>query len=412
MGLFGNGISKKDALNDLFRNSTNPQGVVDTLNRFVNSKKADLGKRRAELDALESRAGGMTLFTEAFAYVRYHQNLYPAGQAPRAPAFPGSSQAALVAPFAAATLSHSPASSPMKGPGPAPAHENPFWDPTEAPPSYDGHPVPALAPEKSAAYMTPQATGFAPQVGASASSARPVATPLAAQASGVKEEQFKLLAKYDVVFVVDDSSATGAHWGAVREAIAETASVVGEHDQDGFELRFLYHPQSYTGLRSAEQVNELLSDIQPQAEGTAYLGAALDPVLASHMQALTKASAGHGKGAAQPVKPLIVMVITPGIFDMDVEDVEEKVLHYAKKLDKMDAPLRQVGVQFVHVSSDPNAPKSEHLQHLDEYLEENGAPRDMIDTKRFVPGDRRRLLEILLGAVVQRLDRAGERRMT
>ena len=93
------------------------------------------------------------------------------------------------------------------------------------------------------------------------------------------------------------------------------------------------------------------------------------------------------------------------------DDVESPLIAAAKKLDKLDAPAWQVGVQFFQVGRDEEAKK--HLKSLDDELAEIAGDddlRDMVDTVPFkgeegatLTGDG--ILKVVLGAVNRRLDR-------
>jgi len=52
-----------------------------------------------------------------------------------------------------------------------------------------------------------------------------------------------------------------------------------------------------------------------------------------------------------------------------------------KKLDKMNAPLTQVGIQFLQVGDDDEAAK--WLKSLDDDLEDDHDVRDYVDTRTF-----------------------------
>jgi hypothetical protein len=73
-------------------------------------------------------------------------------------------------------------------------------------------------------------------------------------------------------------------------------------------------------------------------------------------------------------------VLTDGVPSDDVESV---LLSAAKKLDKLDAPPYQVGVQFFQVGNEEGA--KEALEELDGGLSEHveGGVRDIVDTVTF-----------------------------
>lgn len=108
-------------------------------------------------------------------------------------------------------------------------------------------------------------------------------------------------------------------------------------------------------------------------------------------------------------RPLNIIVITDGIPSDDPESV---IIHAARKLDALDAPPWQVGIQFFQVGEEQGA--ADALRDLDDGLvDRGGGIRDMVDT---VPwsggrGGRERglsaegILKVVLGGVNRRLDR-------
>lgn len=103
------------------------------------------------------------------------------------------------------------------------------------------------------------------------------------------------------------------------------------------------------------------------------------------------------------MKPLNIIVITDG---MPTDDPESVIIAAARKLDQLEAPAWQVGIQFFQVGNEIGA--TEALKELDDGLAEMGNVRDMVDTVPFAAGQRLsadRILKVVLGAVNRRLDR-------
>ena len=103
-------------------------------------------------------------------------------------------------------------------------------------------------------------------------------------------------------------------------------------------------------------------------------------------------------------KPLNIIVITDGAATDDPESV---IVDAAKKLDAIQAPPWQVGIQFFQVGDDREA--AEVLRELDDALVDLGCKRDMVDT---VPNNRlgatlsaETILKTVLGGVHRRFDR-------
>ena len=103
-----------------------------------------------------------------------------------------------------------------------------------------------------------------------------------------------------------------------------------------------------------------------------------------------------------------LICITDGV---PTDDVEGPLIQAARRLDKMNAPAWQVGVQFFQVGRDKAA--REHLQSLDDELESAAGKvelRDMVDTVPFTDDVGARLtgdgiLKVVLGGVNRRQDR-------
>ncbi|KAG7000877.1 putative AC transposase [Fusarium oxysporum f. sp. conglutinans] len=106
-------------------------------------------------------------------------------------------------------------------------------------------------------------------------------------------------------------------------------------------------------------------------------------------------------------KPVNIIVITDGC---PTDDPESVIVHHAKKLDQIEAPPHQVGIQFFQVSN--NLGNTKGLCELDDDLADNGIP-DMVDTATWNSTTSENgksltadgILKVVLGAAVRRLDR-------
>ncbi|KAF2219022.1 hypothetical protein BDZ85DRAFT_206782 [Elsinoe ampelina] len=255
------------------------------------------------------------------------------------------------------------------------------------PPPYSAH---------AASTSIPSATPFP------ASSTTSTARPAASQ-----DDPYAFLSTFDTLFLIDDSSSMrGSRWTTARSAVATIAPICTAHDLDGIDIHFLNAPAQpyHSNVTSASTVNEIFSSVEPF--GGTPTGQCLDKILRDYFML----------GRSRPdIKPLNIIVITDGV---PTDDVESALVAAAKKLDKLDAPAWQVGVQFFQVGDDESA--AESLKGLDDGLSElAGKPvRDMIDT---VPLDKKTrgsggrgaseeltadgILKVVLGAVNRRLDR-------
>lgn len=230
------------------------------------------------------------------------------------------------------------------------------------------------------------------------------------------EDPYAFLSTFDTIFVIDDSgSMAGRSWRETKEALRSITPVCASHDSDGIDLYFLNHKSQqladakagksaggYRGLRDATAVEGLFGSVRPS--GGTPTGTRLQHILKPYLQLLEK-----NRDAVENVKPINIICITDGAASDDVEGV---LLAAAKKLDRLEAPPYQVGVQFFQVGNEQGA--REALQELDDGLGElvEGGVRDMVDTVAWSETDRNSrtltsesILKVVLGSVVRRLDR-------
>ena len=132
--------------------------------------------------------------------------------------------------------------------------------------------------------------------------------------------------------------------------------------------------------------------------GRTMTGTRLDGILRAYFKGLEL-----NKDTMENVKPLNIIVITDG---EPHDDVESVVIQAARKLDKLDAPPYQLGIQFFQVGNDPKAAKS--LAELDDEICKAKDLRDIVDTVPMGPDgflSSEKILKTLLGAVVKKWDR-------
>ncbi|CZT40258.1 uncharacterized protein RSE6_00133 [Rhynchosporium secalis] len=308
----------------------------------------------------------------------------------------------------------SPSPNPLSNPSPATRRPdrpgmNAFTVPSnEPPPAYTPSPTaqsgstlnnlnpnPNLGPE-----LPPQATTSAPTT-----------------SSG--EDPYSFLSTFDTTLLIDDSgSMAGRSWREVGQALATIAPIVTKHDEDGIDVYFMNHkspdqgslseavaPGGYRGIKRAATVHEIFERVRPQ--GGTPTGSRVHNILKPYLAKLESEIA-----AGRELKPLNLIVLTDGVPSDDVESV---LLSAAKKLDKLDAPPFQIGVQFFQVGNEEGA--KEALEELDDGLSElvEGGVRDIVDTVTWTGGISASdggigltgdgILKAVLGSVVKRLDR-------
>ncbi|KAK7430616.1 hypothetical protein QQZ08_002908 [Neonectria magnoliae] len=264
--------------------------------------------------------------------------------------------------------------------------------PSDAPPAYTATPSP------SSRHLSADRRGASP-------------SPSLASITSA-EDKYAFLTTFDTVFVIDDSySMKGRSWREVREALRAITPICTSHDPDGIDVYFLNHKSrstgpgyeargGYTQIRDAAQVQNLFESVTP--DGATPTGSRLQSILKPYMDHLESR-----KNHMETVKPMNIIVITDGV---PTDDPESIIVQHARKLDKLEAPPHQIGIQFFQVGNEPGASRA--LRELDDGLVGLGI-RDMVDTvtwdsttsstRNAVTADG--ILKVVLGAVVRRLDR-------
>jgi uncharacterized protein YegL len=220
-------------------------------------------------------------------------------------------------------------------------------------------------------------------------------------AASTDSDPYAFLKSFDTVFLIDDSgSMAGRSWRETGKALETITPICTQRDADGIDVYFLNHPDSslYRNITTAGTVVEIFQTVRPG--GATPTGQRLNKILRPYVQRYQNDPEG--------TKPINIIVITDG---EPSDDVESPIIQAAKKLDKLDAPTWQVGIQFFQVGKEPGA--REHLKQLDDGLKELAGDdelRDIVDTVPFTGDDSSTLtaagvLKVVLGSVNRRLDR-------
>lgn len=260
---------------------------------------------------------------------------------------------------------------------------NPFHSPSsfDAPPPYSPA-SPPTPPYSPASIQAPQETN--------ASNSAPIA-----------DDQYAFLSSFDTKFVIDDSgSMAGGLWRQAAEAVMTITPICTAHDDDGIDIHFLNHREGlpYKNITNPTRVKEIFDTVRPG--GGTPIGVVLNKIFKAHIEAY--------RLNPDSTKPINVICITDGV---PTDDPERALIDGARKLDQMEAPAWQVGVQFFQVGQDAQA--TQFLKSLDDELADMAGDRDMrdmVDTVPFTNADGGRLtadgiLKVVLGAVTRRLDR-------
>jgi uncharacterized protein YegL len=203
-----------------------------------------------------------------------------------------------------------------------------------------------------------------------------VASPTVAEvhpSTASSDDQYSFLRSFDTVFLIDDSgSMCGRSWRETQAALSAVTPICTAHDADGIDIYFLNARDNpwYCNVTTVSTVNEIFSTVRPR--GGTPTGQKLNAILKPYLARYT----------ANPdrTKPLNIIVITDG---EPSDDVEAPIINCAKKLDKLDAPAWQVGIQFFQVGNEVGA--REHLKQLDDELAELAGDSDLRDIVDTVP---------------------------
>ncbi|KAL8826484.1 MAG: hypothetical protein Q9191_003772 [Dirinaria sp. TL-2023a] len=261
---------------------------------------------------------------------------------------------------------------------PSPGSNNPFQQrpsSSEAPPAYSAAPPPNPTP--AAANSNTSSISRSPE-----------------------DTDFSYLATFDTIFLIDDSgSMAGRSWRETAEALKRITPVCTQWDANGIDIHFLNERDNceYRNITSPATVEAIFNSVRPR--GGTPTGTRLHNILRPYLREL------EAKGE-EAVKPLNVIIITDG---QATDDVQSVILSAAAKLDRLDAPAWQVGIQFFQVGNDPEATLM--LQDMDDQLGRSSGVRDMVDTMSWAGRSGTGLnadgvLKCVLGAVVRRHDNA------
>lgn len=241
----------------------------------------------------------------------------------------------------------------------------------------------------------------------------------------LRENQYDFLRTFDTVFIIDDSASMEAYtrWSDTRSALETIANIATKYDSDGIDIHFLNSTtHDARNVKSAVEVRRLFDQVHPS--GITPIAACLDRILRDHLDQYAAARPvlssppmspmSPGFSTAQYPKPLNIIVLTDG---EPTDDPESVIVDAARRLDTLNAPLHQVGIQFFQIGDEEGA--REALEDLDDALAEIYGIRDMVDYTPYL-GHRKEgweeegedggvsgewILKVLMGAVNRRLDR-------
>ena len=285
------------------------------------------------------------------------------------------------------------------GPKPPSSPFAPFSAPTRRPgmsPTFSPN-MRNPAPNNSAANPPTVANPFA----APTNDAPPSYTAPATSVAPATDNPYAFLSTFDTIFLIDDSgSMAGRSWRETAAALATIAPVCTQHDKDGIDIYFLNarDDKAYQNIKEAGEVQSIFQTVRPS--GGTPTGRRLDAILRPYLR-----ECEAKKNNFEDIKPLNIIVITDGV---PTDDPESVIVSAAAKLDKLEAPPWQVGIQFFQVGEERGA--AEALEELDDGLKDANGVRDIVDTVPWKGQNSTGLnadgiLKVVLGSVNKRLDR-------
>ncbi|KAL9044417.1 MAG: hypothetical protein Q9214_002442 [Letrouitia sp. 1 TL-2023] len=187
-----------------------------------------------------------------------------------------------------------------------------------------------------------------------------------------KEHVYAALKFYDTVFLVDDSDSMkypdptgGTRWDTAKMVIGEIASIAVDNDSDGIDMHFFNHTHKFKNLKSTGEVMDVFRNIVPYGS----------TLTANKLEGILNQYCYNYKKDRESMKCLNLIVLTDGDPDPR-QDVAGVIIKYAQKLEALEAPSYQVGIQFVQIGDDPKA--AAFLREIDDNLKGRyGLDRDV-----------------------------------
>lgn len=192
--------------------------------------------------------------------------------------------------------------SPMKKTSGGAAHD--YYPPVPSPPrslsnsaSSTSDVAPALAPDSGSPYVIPPLDPEHAQ--------GPSPAPVLEEAG---ENALEMLADYDTVFLIDDStSMAGERWEQAQKAVKGVVQQAVRYDRNGIDCYFLNSKRVGKDLRAAEDVEDLFAGLSPR--GATPTGLRMEAILRDYMSRLERAVAS---GTPDDVPAMNLIVVTDG----------------------------------------------------------------------------------------------------
>ncbi|OBZ70496.1 hypothetical protein A0H81_09664 [Grifola frondosa] len=184
-------------------------------------------------------------------------------------------------------------------------------------------------------------------------------------------------------------------WQISRPNMTQTESI----------FAFLNNTKTGENMKDSLSIRRLFDSVRPA--GITPIGEKLEQLLLYYMESLDQARSRQDAGdpdALKAIKPVNYIILTDGAPTDDPEDV---IVNIARRLDRGNYPLSQLGLQFVQIGNSPEA--TAFLNELDNGLSDAHGIRDIVDTTPYLGGElsAEMIIKILLGGINRRVDRRG-----
>ena len=216
----------------------------------------------------------------------------------------------------------------------------------------------------------------------------PPPAPVDSEGNNV-EDKFSILEGYDTVFLIDDSpSMRGENWELVQKILDYSIVVAARYDPDGIDINFMNNTRANKdGVKDSNFATTLHHGIE--LRGSTPTLDRLSRHLRGYYQKFERAD------FSTDFKGYNLIVLTDGEPNPEDDDesdlsdqddarnhkpafklIRKRIVQMAKKLDKVEAERRQVGIQFCQVGNDEEA--TVFFRYLDDRIRRrNNLHRDV-----------------------------------
>ncbi|KAI4593916.1 hypothetical protein KJ359_008960 [Pestalotiopsis sp. 9143b] len=226
-----------------------------------------------------------------------------------------------------------------------------------------------------------------------------------------KPDPFEFLKIFDTIFLIDDSTSIAPYSDEVMGLIRAIVPLCVERDTNGVDIYFANHTRSgshwhpgdvrrkgyrHIGIWSAhpemhDNVEGIFNDVKPT--GKHGITDRLIHILKDYVSRFKKDAS---------IKPINVIAVTARPFSDRIGQVSE----IARRLDRVQAPSHQVGIQFFQIGDDEEV--REQMRFMDNDVHEKYGHRDIMDTATWTDGPGKLsaegVLKVVGGAVSRSLD--------